>query len=490
MALSYVQAPTTYLSGSGVTIGATTVSVTTFTDIYGNVLTMSSFGAKGYATLEPDTSNEEAFTFTSITPNANGTYTLGGVSSALAQTPYTEASGLVRSHAGGTKLVITDSAAFWNTFANKANNETITGTWTFNNAPVALSATPASTSVLGNVKLTTAPFTILGTATITIASPAVISFTAHGLIAGDSVQFTTTGTLPTGLSISTNYFVIATGLTANAFEVSTTVGGSAVNTTGSQSGVQTLVRTTPFAVGNEDPRLVSSAISGEIKAVAFTTVPTGYLACDGTAVSRSTNASLFTAIGTTWGAGDGSTTFNVPDFRSRSLIGRGTGVKIATFSSRASNVLTVTGLTNASNNEFQTGQAVLYTTTGTDIGGLSGGSTYYIVRVTNTTFSLATSQANAQAGTLITLTSDGTGTRLFTLGLSARTLADTGGVENLAEVIAHFHSLSTFNSNKVLSGSGSNTSTYGGSDTTGTTGVNSQVTTMSPFAAVNYIIKT
>ncbi len=54
-----------------------------------------------------------------------------------------------------------------------------------------------------------------------------------------------------------------------------------------------------------------------------TTAPTGYLACDGTAVSRTTYATLFAAIGTTWGTGDGSTTFNVPDFRGAFL--RGTG---------------------------------------------------------------------------------------------------------------------------------------------------------------------
>ena len=45
--------------------------------------------------------------------------------------------------------------------------------------------------------------------------------------------------------------------------------------------------------------------------------PTGWLLCDGSAVSRSTYATLFALIGTTYGAGDGSTTFNVPDMRGR-----------------------------------------------------------------------------------------------------------------------------------------------------------------------------
>ena len=49
--------------------------------------------------------------------------------------------------------------------------------------------------------------------------------------------------------------------------------------------------------------------------------PTGYLLCDGTAVSRTTYADLFSALSTTYGAGDGSTTFNLPDLRGRAPIG-------------------------------------------------------------------------------------------------------------------------------------------------------------------------
>jgi microcystin-dependent protein len=53
------------------------------------------------------------------------------------------------------------------------------------------------------------------------------------------------------------------------------------------------------------------------------TVPTGWLDCDGSAVSRTTYADLFAIIGTTYGVGDGTTTFNLPDFRSRSILGAG-----------------------------------------------------------------------------------------------------------------------------------------------------------------------
>jgi microcystin-dependent protein len=110
----------------------------------------------------------------------------------------------------------------------------------------------------------------LGTFTVTLASPGVFTLNSHGLVAGDQVYFTTTGALPTGLSANTLYYVISAGLTTNAFEVSATRGGAAVNTSGSQSGTHT-ARVCP------------------------------------------------------WGLGDGSTTFNVPDRRGAGGIGSGTG---------------------------------------------------------------------------------------------------------------------------------------------------------------------
>jgi len=81
------------------------------------------------------------------------------------------------------------------------------------------------------------------TVTITIAAPGVVSWTAHGQPAGAAVVFKTTGALPTGLTAGTIYYVSVTGLTANAFSVSTTqanaLAGTNITTSGSQSGTQT-----------------------------------------------------------------------------------------------------------------------------------------------------------------------------------------------------------------------------------------------------------
>lgn len=65
-----------------------------------------------------------------------------------------------------------------------------------------------------------------------------------------------------------------------------------------------------------------AGLSGVIFDYAGATAPNGWLMCYGQAVSRTTYKNLFAAIGTTYGAGDGSTTFNLPDCRGRAIIGK------------------------------------------------------------------------------------------------------------------------------------------------------------------------
>ena len=79
-----------------------------------------------------------------------------------------------------------------------------------------------------------------GTVTMTIASPCVVTLAAHGLQAGDAFFFETTGALPTNVSANTQYFVLSTGLTTDTFRFAATAGGSAINSSGSQSGVHNL----------------------------------------------------------------------------------------------------------------------------------------------------------------------------------------------------------------------------------------------------------
>lgn len=68
--------------------------------------------------------------------------------------------------------------------------------------------------------------------------------------------------------------------------------------------------------------------AGGIQIFGGSTAPDGFLLCDGTAVSRTTYADLFTVLGTSYGVGDGSTTFNLPNLQQRFPMGKassGTG---------------------------------------------------------------------------------------------------------------------------------------------------------------------
>lgn len=70
-----------------------------------------------------------------------------------------------------------------------------------------------------------------------------------------------------------------------------------------------------------DITVSEGAQPGDYKMIAGSTIPDGWLLCNGAAVSRTTYAKLFAAIGTRYGSGDGSTTFNLPNFNGRHVLG-------------------------------------------------------------------------------------------------------------------------------------------------------------------------
>ena len=77
--------------------------------------------------------------------------------------------------------------------------------------------------------------------TVTIASPGVVTSQSHGMAVNQPFTFATTGALPTGITAGTTYYVISTGFGVNSFQFSATLGGGAVNTSGSQSGTHSLI---------------------------------------------------------------------------------------------------------------------------------------------------------------------------------------------------------------------------------------------------------
>ena len=117
-----------------------------------------------------------------------------------------------------------------------------------------------------------------------------------------------------GATVTTAELNILDGVTATTAEINilagTTVSATELNyLTGVTSNLQSQIDN------------LSIIPSGAIQAFARNTAPTDWLAADGSAVSRTTYAALFAAIGTTFGSGDGGTTFNVPDLRGEFIRG-------------------------------------------------------------------------------------------------------------------------------------------------------------------------
>lgn len=472
-------------------------------DLDGVKLTMSDFGTLPNATIDPKVSGyEEIVSFTGIVDNGDGTATLTGLTRDLqSKYPYT-ASGTGKQHGSSAIVVFGNNPQVQSRYTARDNDEVVSGQWTFLTFPITPSTPLATAAAAGMTRLSVAPVNPLipiavgvndtstfapitaaiptggemafaglnipaswlledGSAvsrtvnaalwaalsktqvfTVTIASPGVVTSASHGLQIGMRIRLTTTGSLPTGLTTGVDYYIISAGFTSGAFELALAPGGTAINTTGTQSGVHS-----------------------------FVYAPHGH--------------------------GDGSTTFNLPDRRSRAIIGAGAGTVLAAIISIAGNVITHNADV-ANNNEFQTGTPVLFTAI--VAGNLVTATTYYVVRLSNNTFSLATTLANAQLATPTVITLAGTETGAFGITFSTRTLGDTGGEEghsqSILEMAGHNHSpITTLNGGSGSATNGSialafNNGTAVNPSTLPTNGANAPANIMAPYGVSQYIIKT
>lgn len=314
-----------------------------------------------------------------------------------------------------------------------------------------------------------------------VGTPVVISFGTHQLLdIFDYISDAVSGAIGTA---------------------STTVAGS------TKLSVAPVSPINPIAVGDNDSRVPTAngasfllGVTGMILPYAGTSAPTGFLLCDGSEVSRTTYAALYAITGNAYGAGNGSTTFNLPDLRSSFPLGGGTArTRTMTFDGASAVDPATDQITVTSNDWLHTGQAVALTG-GSLPTGLSA-TTYYVIRVSATVIKLASSVANANEGTAVDITADGSGTCTLTQTLTARTVGTTGGEESHAltdaEMPSHRHALDDYGSSGGTSyavadvqsdQSGSNSyidsaaMQYSGSDSTHNT--------MPIYTVVSYIIKT
>ena len=201
--------------------------------------------------------------------------------------------------------------------------------------------------------------------------------------------------------------------------------------------------------------IVNRSEVGAIKPWTKTAAPAGYLLCDGSAVSRSTYADLFAVIASTYGAGDGSTTFNVPNLQGKMPQGY---------------------------------DGNTYNLAGT------GGANTVTVAVTN---NQAATNASNHA---VTVTGSISNTSLTTAQLASHTHSETQGALFGLSVVGGPFNVNRGNTGANTGGAGSGTGhnhshtlsgTLTGNVTTSLTGSVTAAGTnsFSPFVVVNYIIK-
>lgn len=254
---------------------ATSIALRKFVDSNDNELALSDFGSF-FIVVVKQSDQTEIIRCNGITQNADGTADLAIETSwrnVPAKPPFA-GSTTGKAFQTGAEVIVSNDPYTMSFFlqTNNTTAQTVVGDIRFptpshgSNAAtkdyadglVAAGAPTASQTVRGIAMLSESPDVTIGAFTVTIATPAVFTFVGHGLQVNDTVKFTTTGALPTGLATDTDYYVIATGLTSDAFQVSTSLGGAAVDTSGVQNGVHTLIRTTPYVVTETDGRLLTT----------------------------------------------------------------------------------------------------------------------------------------------------------------------------------------------------------------------------------------
>jgi microcystin-dependent protein len=362
-------------------------------------------------------------------------------------------------------------------------NTTVSSTWgnnTMNDIAAALTQSVSKdgqTTVTGNIPMGTNKLTGLGAGSVATDSANLGQVAAQAFIwcgsAGGTANALTLSPSPAitayaagqrflfsaSASNSSSTTVAVSGLTAKAVQNfgSACVGGEIINAQvheavydGTQFQIRKWSATTPVGVVFDSTGLTASRTTswpdyalrlgnlpaGIVMDYAGSSVPTGWLECDGSSLLRADYAALFTAIGTTWGSVDG-THFTLPDFRGRARIGKGTGVTVETVTASSGNGFTVV----SNNDKWLTGMPVVLSALSGFTTSATAGPTYYVSWVSAVNIRLATTLALAQAGTPdVTISSSGSCTITYTA--TARTLAEVGGADKAAELLQHTHAIS------------------------------------------------
>jgi len=222
-------------------------------------------------------------------------------------------------------------------------------------------------------------------------------------VAGGAIQISTSGgTARTVISADATDSIFEASSTRNFTIKTNSATRLTINATDATSTVPVVLPGVPTAALQAATKSYVDLVMppGSLMAYASSTAPSGWLSCNGAAVSRTTYADLFAAISTTWGTGDGSTTFNVPDLRGQFLRGYDSRVP----GSGALDTTTFAGTTTSGNSTISGISSLLtaYLYAGMPITGtgISAGTTISTVSSTSITISAnATATSTALTGT-------------------------------------------------------------------------------------------
>ena len=297
-------------------------------------------------------------------------------------------------------------------------------------------------------------------------------------VAGGAIQISTSGgTARTVISADSTDSIFSVNDDRNFTVKTNTITRLTVNSTAATSTVPVVlpgVPTTSLQAATKsyvDSAQTVSSPPGAIVAYAASTAPTGWLLCDGSAVSRTTYAALFTAISTTWGIGDGSTTFNVPDLRGQFLRG---------YDSRATatskDTTQISGITTSGNTTVSGINNTTYLYAGMPISGtgISAGTTIASVSTNSIVLSANATASSATIGTGATTNGSATVTVSSTSTLSVGQSISGTGIPTGAYITNIYNSTTVYISSNATATNTGLTFTLGVALTVGRTFASAQ----------------
>ena len=250
----------------------------------------------------PNTETLEFVRFTGITNNGDGTYTYTGLTRSLSTSGIPVSStGSGNTWAVGT---IATLVAFYDELEEWLTGIEVNG---FTTAQMNALVVPSGTSRI-----------ILNTDTGVL----------YQYIGGTWSTFATGTTVNASITVAGKVQEATDSNIASATEIGSSGAPLAVNPKSTSTTAVAGKLPVLDSNGTIIPFIWTLVPSGIFLPYGGSSAPTGWILCDGSAVSRTTYATLFTAIGTAYGTGDGSTTFNIPDLRGRIAVGK----NAATFS--------------------------------------------------------------------------------------------------------------------------------------------------------------